>query len=264
MKPACDTGLSAHWRPSPNFQPRRNGRVPTLLLLHYTGMETAQAALDILTRADSGVSCHYLVDEQGQITQMVAESERAWHAGEAFWGGIGDVNSASIGIEIVNPGHALGYRDFPARQIAAVMALCRDILSRHAIAPRNVLAHSDVAPHRKQDPGEKFPWKRLHESGIGHYVAPVAIGPDTGFYVGDENETIAAARRLLAQYGYRVAGKGAFGRDDADLVTAFQRHFRPERVDGRLDVSTFETLKRLLGALPVVSVSDRGKATYES
>lgn len=251
MAGRCDTPLAATWRGSPNFQPRRNGLTPTILLLHYTGMESAEAALDHLCHEGSNVSCHYLVDEQGDIVQMVAESQRAWHAGASCWAGESDINSCSIGIEIVNKGHGAVFEDFPDRQIESVMVLCKDIIERHNILSQNVIAHSDVAPKRKKDPGEKFPWSRLHENGIGHYVEPVALQGDEGFYIGDNNSQIEYARVQLASYGYHVEGQGAFDQDDALLVTAFQRHFRPARVDGRLDHSTLATLDRLLAALPV-------------
>ena len=136
-----------------------------MLLLHYTGMDSAEAALDWLTRQESGVSCHYLVDAEGRIAQMVPESERAWHAGQSLWEGETDINSCSIGIEIHNPGHDFDYPDFPDAEMRAVEALCRDILSRHAIPSHRVLAHSDVAPGRKRDPGEKFDWERLARAG---------------------------------------------------------------------------------------------------
>ncbi len=251
MAGRCDTLLAATWRDTPNFQDRRNGLTPTILLLHYTGMESAEAALDHLCSEGSNVSCHYLVDEAGGIVQMVAENRRAWHAGASYWAGESDINSCSIGIEIVNRGHVAVLEDFPDRQIETVMALSKDIIRRHNILPQNVIAHSDVAPKRKKDPGEKFPWDRLHKNGIGHYVEPAALEGDEGFYIGDENSHIERARAQLAAYGYQVERQGAFDQDDAFLVTAFQRHFRPERVDGRLDRSTIKTLDRLVEALPL-------------
>ena len=141
-----------------NHEARAAGFEIDILLMHYTGMENGQDALDLLCSADSGVSCHYLVHENGDVIQMVPEKLRAWHAGKSSWQGESDINSRSIGIEIVNPGHAHGYPEFPDAQVRAVIDLSRDILGRHAIPARNVLAHSDVAPARKCDPGEKFPW----------------------------------------------------------------------------------------------------------
>ena len=234
------------WRDAPNFQPRRNGLKPTILLMHYTGMDSAKAALDLLCHKDSNVSCHYLVDEDGKIIQMVAESARAWHAGNSYWAGEEDINSCSIGIEIVNEGHSPLPKEFPDCQINTVMELSKEIIARHLILPQNVIAHSDVAPARKKDPGEKFPWARLYENGIGHYVKPAALlNGDAGFYIGDEHKDVEKARNLLEKYGYLVQGKGAFGEQDAQVITAFQRHFRPERVDGHLDHSTIETLQIL-------------------
>ena len=155
--------LVAEVLPSPNFGERKDGRRPDMIVLHYTGMLTATAALEHLRTAASQVSAHYFVFEDGRVVQMVPESKRAWHAGAAVWAGETDINSCSIGIEIANPGHDYGYPDFPKRQIAAVTALCRGILTRNTIPPESVLGHSDVAPARKQDPGEKFPWRTLHE-----------------------------------------------------------------------------------------------------
>ena len=184
--------------------------------------------------------------------QMVAEARRAWHAGKSVWRGDTDINSRSIGIEIANPGHEFGYRPFPEPQMAALISLCRDIVARNAIAARNVLAHSDVAPTRKQDPGEMFDWKRLHEAGVGHWVKPAPLGePDNGdSRQGDKGGAVAALQRMLASYGYGIRESGVFEEMTTAVVTAFQRHFRPARVDGIADRSTVVTLERLLAALP--------------
>jgi N-acetylmuramoyl-L-alanine amidase len=244
------TTLPHDWRPSPGTGERRDGKRPDILLLHYTGMASAEAACRRLCDPHSGVSCHYLVDEHGGIVQMVEEHLRAWHAGQSFWGGERDINSRSIGIEIHNRGHEADYPDFPEAQMAAVIALCRDIVVRWPIAPERVLAHSDVAPRRKLDPGEKFDWRRLHAAGIGHWVEPEPIGEDTGLGQGDEGEAVVALQRELAGYGYDVPQSGRFDAATAATVTAFQRHFRPARVDGRADRSTCATLARLLASLP--------------
>jgi N-acetylmuramoyl-L-alanine amidase len=204
------TTLPHDWRPSPGTGERRDGKRPDILLLHYTGMASAEAACRRLCDPDSGVSCHYLVDEHGGIVQMVEEDMRAWHAGQSFWHGERDINSRSIGIEIHNRGHESDYPDFPEAQMAAVIALCRDILGRHAIAPERVLAHSDIAPRRKLDPGEKFDWRRLHEAGIGHWVEPEPVGDDAGLGQGDEGEAVLALQRDLAAYGYDVPQSGRF------------------------------------------------------
>ena len=166
----------AEVRVSPNFGPRLAVSAPDMIILHYTGMQTGEGAEAWLCAPESQVSSHYLVHEDGRVVQMVRESDRAWHAGKSFWRGVTDVNSHSIGIEIVNPGHEFGYRGFPARQVAAVVALCRGVIDRHRIVSQRVLAHSDVAPGRKVDPGEKFPWRQLAEAVIGHFVAPSRAG----------------------------------------------------------------------------------------
>ena len=231
---------------APNVEPRRNGRAVDMLLLHYTGMASAKAACDLLCSAESGVSCHYLVDEDGAITQMVGEELRAWHAGVSCWKGETDTNSRSIGIEIQNPGHALGYRDFPARQMQAVVALCRDILSRHAIPPAHVLAHSDVAPGRKIDPGERFDWALLHREGIGHWVPPAP--PDPVLLEGAE---LPVFQRLLKTYGYAVEETGEWDEATRKVTDAFQRHFRPALVNGVPDRSALRTAERLVSGLEV-------------
>jgi N-acetylmuramoyl-L-alanine amidase len=233
--------------PSPNHGERKDGRHPDMILLHYTGMQDANAALDRLTRSSSEVSAHYLVFEEGRIVQMVEESRRAWHAGTSYWAGETDINSCSIGIEIANPGHEFGYPPFPMHQIAAVTALCRSIMTRFTIPAERVLAHSDVAPSRKQDPGEKFPWRALHDSGVGHWVKPMPISEEgTTLAPGDSGDAIAAMQSSLAKYGYGIMANGVYDSATRDVVAAFQRHFRPQRVDGIADPSTQKTLQELL------------------
>ena len=251
-----DSKLVSDVAPSPNHEDRAGGRAPDLLLLHYTGMKSALAALACL-RDGSGprrVSCHYFVDEDGTISQLVAESRRAWHAGEAFWEGERDINSCSIGVEIVNPGHEFGYRDFPPHQMDAVTALCRDIVARRKIRAERVLAHSDVAPSRKQDPGEKFSWEKLHKAGVGHWVAPTPISDAAQLAFGDRNETVSLLQSQLAKYGYGISTTGEYDATTRDVVTAFQRHFRPARVDGVADASTLRTLTDLLATRPIAAV----------
>ena len=220
-----------------------------MLVMHYTGMKTEEAALDLLCGEDGRVSCHYFVGEDGRIVQMVGEDRRAWHAGVSHWCGVDDNNSRSIGIEIANPGHEHGYRPFADAQIAAVAELARDIVARHAIEPRNVVAHSDIAPQRKSDPGELFPWDRLHEKGIGHWVAPEPTGGGRFFQRGDEGEPVAALQTMLGLYGYGLEAHGRFDDLTEACITAFQRHFRQARVDGVADASTIATLHKLLKAL---------------
>jgi N-acetylmuramoyl-L-alanine amidase len=242
-----DSCVVAEARPSPNHSERRNNISPDMIVLHYTGMRDNEAALRHLCSPTSEVSAHYVVLQDGHIVQLVAESRRAWHAGSSAWAGETDINSCSIGIEIANPGHEHGYPDFPKRQIAAVTALCRSICTRHNIPPDRVLGHSDVAPMRKQDPGEKFPWRVLAESGIGLWVKPAPIIQQGAIFVlGETHPAVDEIQRLLGRYGYAVSPTGYLDGTTRDAVAGFQRHFRPARVDGVVDLSTTETLKALL------------------
>jgi len=247
---AADSPLVARVVPSPNISERVGAGRPDMIVLHYTGMTSADAALERLTDAASKVSSHYLVFEDGRIFQLVEEAKRAAHAGVSSWEGETDNNSRSIGIEIANPGHDFGYPDFPDVQIEAVIALCRDILARRPMRADRIVAHSDVAPSRKNDPGEKFPWQRLAAADVGLWVEPVQIGDDRGLALGDRGNAVEALKSTLAAYGYGVTPGGEFDPLTRDVVTAFQRHFRPARVDGVADRSTIETLHRLLAARP--------------
>ncbi len=233
--------------PSPTHDERKDGREPDIILLHYTGMKTAQSALERLSAPDSKVSSHYFVFEDGRIVQLVQESRRAWHAGISHWAGETDINSSSIGIEIANHGHDGGCPDFPSRQIAAVIALCKGIMARRGIKRERVLAHSDVAPSRKQDPGEKFPWRLLASSGVGAWVTPSRLsdkGPN--FELGNTGDDVRGLQSAFVDFGYGVPVTGTFDEATRDVVTAFQRHFRPARVDGIADRSTLRTLHKLL------------------
>jgi N-acetylmuramoyl-L-alanine amidase len=245
-----DSALVTRVFPSPNFGDRHEGLRPDILLLHYTGMPSAEAAILWLAAPESQVSCHYVVSEAGAVTQMVPEPGRAWHAGISHWGGIGDINSNSIGIEIQNPGHEAGYPDFPEAQMAAVEALCADIVRRHGIAAHRVLAHSDVAPQRKIDPGEKFDWKRLAKAGIGHWVYPASILAGEILSRGASGDAVSRLQEELRAYGYGLDLTGEYDGETEFVVAAFQRHFRPALVDGRADRSTRETLDALLTGLP--------------
>ena len=201
--------------PSPNFDERR---LPiSMLVLHYTGMPDAQSAIRWLANPESKVSAHYVVTEDGQIVRMVDESKRAWHAGRAWWRRVSDINSASIGIEIVNPGHEWGYRDFPEEQIDALIPLVHDIMSRHGITRGNVVGHSDIAPARKQDPGELFPWHRLARLRL-------ALPRPTRNLM-DPHWSDGAFMLALERFGYDITEPEA-------AVVAFQRRFRPELIDG--------------------------------
>ncbi|MCZ7642274.1 MAG: N-acetylmuramoyl-L-alanine amidase [Pseudorhodoplanes sp.] len=248
---APDSSLVCALRPSPNHGERAGEPKPDMILLHYTGMPDAERALERLCSSGSEVSAHYFVHEDGRIAQMVPESRRAWHAGESYWAEETDINSCSIGIEIANPGHDDRYPDFPQRQIAAVTALCRGIIARWQIAPERVLGHSDVAPSRKKDPGEKFPWRTLYWSGVGHWIEPVPIVPGPTFTLGDRGDVIASLQQVLAAYGYRVSTGGEFDEATRDAVMAFQRHFRPAQIDGIVDSSTLMTLQALVDSLPL-------------
>lgn len=237
-------------QPSPNHGERAGGRKPDMILLHYTGMGTAAGALDWLCREESQVSSHYFVFEDGRVVQLVPEERRAWHAGKSVWHKEGDINSMSIGIEIANAGHPGGLPEFPDAQVQAVIELCRDCGHRWAIAPERVLGHSDVAPVRKVDPGEKFPWARLAAAGVGHWVEPTPITGGRFFQKGDVGQPIEALQSMLSLYGYATEIDGEFSVKLEGDVEAFQRHFRQDRVDGIADFSTIDTLHRLLKALP--------------
>jgi N-acetylmuramoyl-L-alanine amidase len=241
-----DSPLVAEIRPSPNHEPRKGVTRPDILLLHYTGMKTTQAALERLCDPGPRVSSHYLVFEDGRIFQLVPEARRAYHAGASHWEGSTDINSRSVGIEIGNQGHDWGCPPFPDAQIERVIALCRDIVARWSIAPWRVLAHSDIAPNRKRDPGEVFPWRALAEAGVGAFVEPEPIARGGALCPGDHGEAVARLQRLLADYGYGITASGHYDSATHEVVTAFQRHFRTARVDGIADVSTVRTLEKLV------------------
>jgi N-acetylmuramoyl-L-alanine amidase len=234
--------------PSPNQDERPTGTPIDVLIMHYTGMHTAQEAIDRLRDPAARVSSHYVVDEDGAVLRLVPEGRRAFHAGVSFWRGHSELNARSIGIEIVNPGHEWGYRDFPVLQLAAVCDLCLAILSRHPIPARNVVAHSDVAPGRKEDPGERFDWRSLAENGVGLWPEGV---PDIGI-AGAVRDAVCLrdVRAALVDIGYRIAPEGPFDPSLATVLRAFQRHWRPEAVTGEADAGTRERLsavRRLAG-----------------
>ena len=215
--------------PSPNHDSRGDAPID-MLLLHYTGMQSAKAALDRLCDPAAKVSAHYTIDEDGTVCVHVPESRRAWHAGMGHWAGATDINARSIGIELVNPGHEFGYREFADTQIASLTTLCHSILMRHPIPSWRVLGHSDIAPARKEDPGELFPWQQLAKAGIGLW--PQVLASDLG-------------AKALSRFGYDP---------DAPLdktVIAFQRHFRPKKLDGQWDSECAGLLAFLLGTAGV-------------
>lgn len=245
-----DSSVASTVTPSPNYGERKGVSSPDMIVLHYTGMSDAASAIVRLCTAGSEVSAHYVVLEDGNIVQCVRESERAWHAGTSCWAGETHINSRSIGVEIVNRGHDLGYTDFPLRQIAAVIALCKGIMLRRDIPKHRVLGHSDVAPSRKKDPGEKFPWRLLADSGVGLWVEPAPITHGPQIMLGASGDDVLDLQRALATFGYGVPLSGQYDAATMDVVAAFQRHFRPERIDGIADRSTLTTLGRLLALLP--------------
>lgn len=241
-----DSRLVQDVHPAANVEARHGVKQPSLLILHYTGMSSAAKAIDWLSRTESRVSCHYVIDDMGRITQMVPERLRAWHAGVSSWHGETDINSRSIGIEIQNPGHEHGYPDFPQTQMRAVIALSKDIAHRYKMVPTGILAHSDVAPQRKIDPGEKFDWARMAREGVGLWVKPSPVRTDdAGLTIGATSPLVAQAQEQLAAYGYDIAISGHLDLKTSKVLRAFQLHFRPRRVDGRLDGSTRLTLARL-------------------
>ena len=222
--------------PSPNHEPRPAGRAVDTLILHYTGMATSAAALDRLRDPAAKVSAHYLIATEGTVYALVPEARRAWHAGVAAWGGASDINDRSVGIELVNPGHDLGYHPFPAPQMAALIALGRTIRARHPIPSHRVLGHSDVAPQRKMDPGEFLDWERLAAHGLG--VVPLSVPaprptPDVAWF-----------QAALAAVGYAVPQSGTCDSETRNVLAAFQRHYRRDGVTGARDG---QTAARLLG-----------------
>jgi N-acetylmuramoyl-L-alanine amidase len=239
----------------------------SIIVLHYTGMTDAAAAIDRLRDPEAKVSCHYLVAEDGQVLRMVAEEKRAWHAGRSWWRGMTALNDCSVGIEIVNPGHEFGYRPFPDEQIAALIPLVADIKERHGVTRGNIVGHSDIAPARKQDPGERFPWARLAEHGHGLWVKPdlPPADPSTGYSVmgpplgpGDEGLGVFSLQGALGKLGYDILPGGPYDDDTAGIVTAFQRHWLPDQIgtalEGRADARLRVTLMALLRHISLLEV----------
>lgn len=258
---------------SKNHAPRT--RPVDMLVLHYTGMKSAAEALERLRDETPGrrVSAHYVVDEDGSVYAMVPEDREAWHAGKSAWRGEEGVNARSVGIEIVNPGHEFGYRPFPDAQMRSVAALSRQVIEKNEIPAWNVVGHSDIAPGRKSDPGELFPWKWLAEQGIGLW--PEAQGPQgeakpglagwlraffgrkaarPALHFGGSGPRVAEMQRKLAAYGYSVPCSGMFCGDTKEVAIAFQRHFRPERLDGVWDAACAARLEGLLARAPAATL----------
>ena len=231
--------------PSPNFDARR--APPDMIVLHYTGMPSGAEALARMRDPLAKVSAHYLIEEDGRVFSLVAEERRAWHAGVSFWKDQRDVNAVSIGIELVNPGHEWGYRAFPDAQIEVLIALLDEVRGRWTIPDGRILGHSDVAPERKTDPGELFPWKQMAQAGHGLWLEPPAA-PGPALSVGDDGTGVFALQAGLTRLGYDSAPSGQFDARTAAIITAFQRHWRPERVDGIADGETRARLVHLLRA----------------
>ncbi len=226
--------------PSPNFNDRVGGVSPRYIMLHYTGMPEPDSARARLCDPAAEVSAHYLIERDGKTWQLVAENDRAWHAGKGCWQGEADMNSASIGIELVNRGHQWGYQPFPAAQIAACRALVLDIMKRRSIRGHNVIGHSDSAPQRKEDPGEFFPWEQLARDGIGFWPdRPSAEVPVMDY---------STARRLLRQIGYDCAADGEYDLPLRRVLLAFQRHWLPHHLSGLADSRTAQALQTVATA----------------
>lgn len=217
--------------PSPNFDARKS--VIDMLVFHYTGRPDLKESLGWLTDPAKKVSAHYLIGEEGRIFQLVEEKNRAWHAGVSYWAGKKDINSCSIGIELQNPGHEFGYQEFPSSQIEALVSLSKEIIARHSIPRTRVLGHSDVAPTRKFDPGEKFPWEILAREGIGRWPGKISKGgtPD-----------LVTFKTPLQDLGYEISEEGGVEK----IIKAFQRHWHPENVTGQPNAETYARLIALL------------------
>ena len=236
--------------PSPNFNERRTP--PDMVVLHYTGMRTGKAALERMCDPAAQVSAHYCIDEDGSVYRLVPEERRAWHAGVSFWKGETGLNDTSIGIEIVNPGHEFGYRDFPAPQIDAVIGVLDAIRGRWDIPDHRILGHSDIAPERKEDPGERFPWKTLAEHGHGLWVTPDmppegTMGPPLG--PEDTGLGVFSLQAALGKLGYNILAGGPYDAETATIVTAFQRHWLPEQIGTELEGLADARLRVTLMAL---------------
>lgn len=232
---------------SPNHDARAGA--PDMIVLHYTGMPSAAAALARMTDPAAKVSAHWMIDEDGGLVRLVPEARRAWHAGAAFWRGVRDINGVSVGIELVNPGHEFGYRPFPAPQVAALVELLGEIRSRWIIPDARILGHSDVAPRRKEDPGELFPWERMAEAGHGLWPQ-VRPAPGPSLKAGEEGAAVLALQSGLARLGYDLTASGRYDEATLAVVRAFQRHWAPGRIDGLADGHARASLLALLKVSP--------------
>jgi len=242
--------------PSPNFDERT---LPiSLLILHYTGMVTGEAALERMCEPDAEVSAHYMVEEDGRIFQLVEEDKRAWHAGVSEWQGETNINSNSMGIEIVNGGHDHpnedgSLPDFPDVQINAVIALSKDIMKRHG--ELTVLGHSDIAPARKIDPGENFPWQGLAAAGLGYWPYIQTDDRRILFERGTRDRGVAIVQSGLAHIGYGARVTGVMDEDTKLIIQALQRRYRPDQIDGVVDIQTMEVIKALMECVSRLNTS---------
>lgn len=233
---------------SPNYNQRK--LAISMLVLHYTGMESGQAACERLCDPTAEVSAHWLVHEDGRIESLVDEEHRAWHAGVGRWNGVTDINSASIGVEIVNGGHNIPLEDgslppYPGVQILAVIKLAKEIIARHNIQSNNIVGHSDIAPDRKEDPGEHFPWAGLAASGVGYWPGDPSGDTRILFEPGDRDRGISIIQRGLADIGYGASVTGCLDATTEEIIRAIQRRYRPSKIDGIIDMDVMEILKRL-------------------
>ncbi len=238
--------------PSPNFDERGSGNNIDMIVVHYTGMESGLVALQRLCDPAAKVSAHYLIEEDGRIFQLVTDDKRAWHAGQSYWAGCSDINSCSIGIELVNPGHEFGYRAFPNEQIESFINLARELAMRYRIPRYRILCHSDVAPLRKEDPGELFPWQRLYGGGIGFWRAAEFKSEVKGprLREGAKGVNIATLKSEFQRFGYGLKDSDLFDAELKAVVVAFQRHWRQKKCDGVADPETRSILQHLLMRLP--------------
>lgn len=244
--PSLDTFLPGTFISSPNKGERRSSSAIDMIILHYTGMSSEECALKWLCDPFSEVSCHYFVRENGELVQIVPEQCRAWHAGQSSWQKNTDLNSCSIGIEISNPGHEGGLIPFSPPQIQTTIHLCRDLIQRYSLPPERILGHSDVAPYRKRDPGEHFPWADLKAAGIGYYPNLPFFESKIVMEKGAQGEEVHIFQAALEKYGYDIPVTGFFCERTDYVVKAFQRHFCPQTIDGKVTLHLMHTLQKLL------------------
>jgi N-acetylmuramoyl-L-alanine amidase len=245
------------WCPSPNFDERGEGVTIDMLVLHYTGMESGRAALDRLTAKNSQVSAHYFIEQNGTVSQLVADENRAWHAGVSAWKGNSNINARSIGIEIVNPGHEFGYTKFPEQQMSSVIELSKKIVGKYNILPTHVVGHSDIAPSRKEDPGELFSWDKLAAAGVGVWFDDECQLQKTRqpLRPGNKGDEVLNLQKMLIEIGYSVNLTGQFDDDLKVVVRAFQRHWRPSLIDGVADSETLSAVEAVFNKFGLLTLA---------